>query len=768
MNYIITKVNDFIISKYIYIFIISMLLIFIMASGARLLNFTTDYKVFFSEDNPELSAFNEMQNKFSKTDNILIVVEPTDGDVFTESVLNALKDITRASWLLPYSTRVDSLTNYQHTYSVDDELIVTDLVANTDKYSDAEIASIKNIALNEVSLVNNLVSMNGSVSAVNVTINFPAGDMSELMGRLVTNVRGLVDEIQLNHPSVKVHLTGLVMLNNAFSEAVDHDLKFLNPIMFLIVLFVLFITLKSISCVIGSLLVVLGSILGAMGLAGWIGIQLTPSSGVAPVIILTLALANCVHILTSFRSNYSLVNDKTQALRESLRVNYEPIFITNFTTSIGFFTLNFSESPPFHDLGNIVIIGVGLSFFLSLVFLPALILLLPYRHIKDSSFESKIMPHLGLFVVGNRGILFFIVFLVVIVLALFIPNNELNDDFINYFDSSILFRQASDFTNNNLTGMYVVEYSLESGEENGINQPVYLKNIKNLANWLRTQPKVKHVTVFSDVVQRLNMNMHDDDPYWYKLPEDKNTAAQYLLMYELSLPYRFDLANQLSFDKSSTRLLVSYDYVTSREIILNEKKIQNWISTNMPELVTKGTGPSVMFSYIGERNAISMMQGSIFALVVISFILVFALRSIKLGLISLVPNLIPAVMSFGVWGIINAQIGLSVSVVIGITLGIVVDDTVHFLSKYKRARTEMSMSADNAVCYAFASVGRALITTSIALAAGFSVLMFSDFSLNSDMGLLTAITIIFALLTDFFLLPVLLMRFDSSRPVIVK
>ncbi|MDH5571974.1 MAG: MMPL family transporter [Gammaproteobacteria bacterium] len=739
-----------------------------MASGARLLNFTTDYKVFFSEDNPELSAFNEMQNKFSKTDNILIVVEPTDGDVFTESVLNALKDITRASWLLPYSTRVDSLTNYQHTYSVDDELIVTDLVANTDKYSDAEIASIKNIALNEVSLVNNLVSMNGSVSAVNVTINFPAGDMSELMGRLVTNVRGLVDEIQLNHPSVKVHLTGLVMLNNAFSEAVDHDLKFLNPIMFLIVLFVLFITLKSISCVIGSLLVVLGSILGAMGLAGWIGIQLTPSSGVAPVIILTLALANCVHILTSFRSNYSLVNDKTQALRESLRVNYEPIFITNFTTSIGFFTLNFSESPPFHDLGNIVIIGVGLSFFLSLVFLPALILLLPYRHIKDSSFESKIMPHLGLFVVGNRGILFFIVFLVVIVLALFIPNNELNDDFINYFDSSILFRQASDFTNNNLTGMYVVEYSLESGEENGINQPVYLKNIKNLANWLRTQPKVKHVTVFSDVVQRLNMNMHDDDPYWYKLPEDKNTAAQYLLMYELSLPYRFDLANQLSFDKSSTRLLVSYDYVTSREIILNEKKIQNWISTNMPELVTKGTGPSVMFSYIGERNAISMMQGSIFALVVISFILVFALRSIKLGLISLVPNLIPAVMSFGVWGIINAQIGLSVSVVIGITLGIVVDDTVHFLSKYKRARTEMSMSADNAVCYAFASVGRALITTSIALAAGFSVLMFSDFSLNSDMGLLTAITIIFALLTDFFLLPVLLMRFDSSRPVIVK
>lgn len=745
-----------------------MLLIFIMASGARLLNFTTDYKVFFSEDNPELSAFNEMQNKFSKTDNILIVVEPTDGDVFTESVLNALKDITRASWLLPYSTRVDSLTNYQHTYSVDDELIVTDLVANTDKYSDAEIASIKNIALNEVSLVNNLVSMNGSVSAVNVTINFPAGDMSELMGRLVTNVRGLVDEIQLNHPSVKVHLTGLVMLNNAFSEAVDHDLKFLNPIMFLIVLFVLFITLKSISCVIGSLLVVLGSILGAMGLAGWIGIQLTPSSGVAPVIILTLALANCVHILTSFRSNYSLVNDKTQALRESLRVNYEPIFITNFTTSIGFFTLNFSESPPFHDLGNIVIIGVGLSFFLSLVFLPALILLLPYRHIKDSSFESKIMPHLGLFVVGNRGILFFIVFLVVIVLALFIPNNELNDDFINYFDSSILFRQASDFTNNNLTGMYVVEYSLESGEENGINQPVYLKNIKNLANWLRTQPKVKHVTVFSDVVQRLNMNMHDDDPYWYKLPEDKNTAAQYLLMYELSLPYRFDLANQLSFDKSSTRLLVSYDYVTSREIILNEKKIQNWISTNMPELVTKGTGPSVMFSYIGERNAISMMQGSIFALVVISFILVFALRSIKLGLISLVPNLIPAVMSFGVWGIINAQIGLSVSVVIGITLGIVVDDTVHFLSKYKRARTEMSMSADNAVCYAFASVGRALITTSIALAAGFSVLMFSDFSLNSDMGLLTAITIIFALLTDFFLLPVLLMRFDSSRPVIVK
>jgi predicted RND superfamily exporter protein len=170
-----------------------------------------------------------------------------------------------------------------------------------------------------------------------------------------------------------------------------------------------------------------------------------------------------------------------------------------------------------------------------------------------------------------------------------------------------------------------------------------------------------------------------------------------------------------------------------------------------------------MFANIGSRNIKSMLLGTTIALVMISMILIFAFRSIKIGLISLLPNLVPAALGFGLWGLFVGEVGLALSVVTGMTLGIVVDDTVHFLSKYLRARREGGLNSADAVVYAFSTVGRALVITSFVLIAGFLVLALSSFELNSGMGLLTAIVIAFALLADFLLLPPLLMKFEEKR-----
>jgi hypothetical protein len=175
------------------------------------------------------------------------------------------------------------------------------------------------------------------------------------------------------------------------------------------------------------------------------------------------------------------------------------------------------------------------------------------------------------------------------------------------------------------------------------------------------------------------------------------------------------------------------------------------------------TGLSVMFSHISERNIKSMLGGTTFALVMISGILMFALKSFKMGMISLVPNLAPATMTFGFWGLVVGEIGMAVSVIAAITLGIVVDDTVHFLSKYTRARREMGLSSAEAVRYSFRTVGVALVTTSVIVAAGFLVLTQSGFKINSSLGLLTAITIAFALMADFLFLPPLLMKLDRDK-----
>jgi hypothetical protein len=263
-------------------------------------------------------------------------------------------------------------------------------------------------------------------------------------------------------------------------------------------------------------------------------------------------------------------------------------------------------------------------------------------------------------------------------------------------------------------------------------------------------------------MKRLNKNMHGDDPAFYRVPEGRELAAQYLLLYEMSLPYGLDLNNQINVDKSATRLNVSLETLSVNEVLAFTDRAEKWLKDNTTGLKAEAGGPSVMFSHIGRRNIRSMLIGTSVALVLISLILVLALRSLRMGLVSLVPNLVPAAMAFGVWGMLVGEVGLSLSVVMGMTLGIVVDDTVHFLSKYLRARRENGLSSSDSVRYAFRTVGTALWVTSLVLMAGFLILTLSAFKPNSGMGLMTSITIGLALIADFLFLPPLLMKIEEK------
>ena len=325
-------------------------------------------------------------------------------------------------------------------------------------------------------------------------------------------------------------------------------------------------------------------------------------------------------------------------------------------------------------------------------------------------------------------------------------------------------RNDSDFTTNNLTGVYSIDYSIESGESGGISNPGFQREVDAFANWYRQQPETLHVNSFTEIMTRLNKNMHADNPDWFRLPDERELAAQYLLLYEMSLPYGLDLNNQINVDKSATRFTVSLKTLSTNEILDLEQRVQTWLKKNTQHIKSAmGSGTTIMFANIGKRNIISMLIGTSIALVLISMVLIIALRSIKIGLISLIPNLVPAAMGFGLWGLLVGEVGLSLSVVMSMTLGIVVDDTVHFLSKYLRARREKNMSSEDAVRYAFKTVGRALLTTTIVLVVGFLVLAMSSFQLNAGMGLLTAIVISFALAVDFLLLPAILMKFEEKK-----
>jgi len=224
------------------------------------------------------------------------------------------------------------------------------------------------------------------------------------------------------------------------------------------------------------------------------------------------------------------------------------------------------------------------------------------------------------------------------------------------------------------------------------------------------------------------------------------------------------LNNQINVDKSETRFTATLKEISSKEIIALTTRAENWLQDNAPEsMSTYGISTMLMFSHIMKTNMDSMLTSGFGALILISFILIFAFRSLKYGVLSIVPNIMPIAVAYGLWGIFNGQINMALTVVLGMTLGIVVDDTIHLLSKYIRARRELNKSPQDAVRYAFATVGRAIIVTTIILSAGFTVLIFSSFGFNSDMGKLTAITIVVALLLDLLLLPALLLLIDRDQ-----
>lgn len=746
------------------VILVSILCVVAMGYGAQFLKFTNDYRVFFGEENPQLLAFENLQDTYSKNDNVMMVLAPEDGNVFTENTLRAVIWLTEKSWQTPFSTRVDSITNFQHTYAKGDDLIVEDLVFEEDELDTAKLQRIQEIAIHEPLLVNRLISPSGHVTGINVTVELKGEDPTAENPLVVEFIRNLRSEFKQKFPGIEVKLTGIIMMNRAFPEASQYDMQNLVPFMFLMFVIVLFFWVKGFSGTLATFFVIVFSIVGAMGLAGWLGIALTPPSFSAIMIIPTMSIAHSVHILMNFLIAIHHGESRREAMIDSLRINMQPVFLTTVTTAIGFLSMNFSDAPPFRDLGNIVAMGVVIAYLLSITFLPAMMMVLPVKEQVIETRSSKFMLNFAEFVIARRRFILVIMGLMVVLLISFIPRNELNDEFTKYFSTEIEFRRDADFASEHLSGLYLVDYSLESGETGGVSNPEFLRNVENFANWFRQQSEVIHVNVVTDIFKRLNRNMHGDDEAWYKLPDKRDLAAQYLLLYEMSLPYGLDLNNQINVDKSSTRMTVMLYNMSTTNVLALEQRAQQWLSDNVPaHMRNDGASPTVMFSHIGYRNIRAMLMGTSIALVLISIILIVALRSFRIGLISLIPNLVPAGMAFGLWGIMVGQVGLALSIVTGMTLGIVVDDTVHFLSKYLRARREKGLDAQDAVRYAFRTVGLALVATSVVLAVGFLVLTRSAFVLNADMGLMTAATIMFALIADFLLLPTLLMALDKKE-----
>ncbi len=735
----------------------------VMLLGGLRLTVSYDTRIFYSEQNAHLLQLRDFEQKFSDNNNVLFVLSlRDDGEekIATPRTLRALVDITARAWRLPHSLRVESLTNFPRIVSDEDAFSVMEMVSSPEELTLERAREIEREAHADPLISKRLLAEDGRATGINVNFQLPRSASPEVR-EINQAVLAFAAEIERDYPHLQVHVTGNVMLMATYNEASHVDALLLVPISLLVAAFIVIIFLRSRNA---SLAVI--SILGvasgsAMGIAGWFDHVITPASIAAPIIVISIALASTIHVVIAVMHGLADGLESRAAVREAMRSNVTAVGLANLTTAIGFLAMNLADAPPFNDLGNIVFVGILLSYLLTFTWLPAVLTLLPLSPTVGRS--SFLMASVGRWINRWR----WPVLIASLVSILFAVNGlqqiRLDDDFIRYFDSRFEYRVASDFAEERLTGLNLMEFDLETGVDGGVYEADYQHFLGRFTTWLRVQPGVVSVADISEITRRIHAAMHvEDEPSRMGIPENADLISQYFLLYELSLPYGASITDRINVSRSSSRVTIIMQGLTSGAIRDMHDRSRAWLAQNAPPTSQiSGISINVLFAYLSSTNIRSMMASTLTSIFVIGLIIALALRSATYGALSLATNLLPALVGFGIWGYLIQDIGIAGAVITAMTLGIVVDDTIHFLMKYRRLRFKGHSSAD-AIEKTFATVGVAMAITSISLAAGFSVLALSGFQINRALGIQTSIIVIAALAICWFMLPPLLRLIDRS------
>ncbi|WP_290567053.1 efflux RND transporter permease subunit, partial [Algiphilus sp.] len=350
---------------------VAVLVSLIASAGMMYLSFTTDYRAFFSEDNPDLKQLEFIEQNFARAETLVITLAPQDGAVFSGDTLDAVRWLSDQALRLPYAKGVSSITEYYPARGREGELVVQPLIPEG-PLTDSARAAIRAEALADERITGIMLARDGDVTGIIAHFELPHETPEKEIQDVANATRDMMARFaqQPFADGITTHLAGVMMLNDAMSDTLLGEARSLYPIAFVVMFLLLGLLLRSFTATAATIAVILMSAGTTMGAAGWLGITLTSPSLTAGLVVMTLAVADCVHMLSTIGLRAVQGDTPRTAMLHSLRVNFLPILLTSVTTSIGFLGLNLSDSPPYRDLGNLVAIGVMAAFAFSLLFLP--------------------------------------------------------------------------------------------------------------------------------------------------------------------------------------------------------------------------------------------------------------------------------------------------------------------------------------------------------------------------------------------------------------
>ena len=741
--------------------IISLLILAGLAQGLSKINFNPDINAFFPENDTLTTSHLSIEDTYSSMDNAVIGIGVKEGTVFTNEVLSLIEDLTERAWKTPHSLRVDSLSNYSYVSADGDDLYIEPFLEGSSTY-DLKTLKEKELIIEEEELAYGaIISKDKKTSLINIVFDPPRKDIEAEYQESLNYVLGFLEEARKNHPEVDLIISGIVYMEYQSPMLLKAQMPKLMPTAILVILLTLFLLLRSLVAVAGSFLVILMSVVSAMGSIGFMSGDIAQPFIMVPILIATLAVADCVHLFTLYFQNLDSSRKSKEAMLESLKLNLQPLFLTSLTTAIGFLSLNLAPVEPLRGIGNGVAVGVFLAFIFTVLLLAPIVSYFNVKQSKNINFQKNIARKLGKFSIKNYKRLLVIVPVISCFLMAFIPLNKTNDNPLEFYSERYTTSAAdSKWISQRIGGTFPVSYELYS--QGIVSDPEFLREVDKFSEWLASNKEVLHVSSLSKIMKNLNKTLHGKQEEWNIIPTEPDLSAQYLFFYEMSLPYGLDLTNSISQNKESIKLVASLKELGSLEYREFAKRVENYASQNMPEdMVSIGTGTRPIFAFMSNMLITQLTYALGIGIVLITATIILFFRSLRYGMLTSVTNLLPIGVAFGIWAIVSGEISMLVGIGMGTTLGIIVDFTVHFLSKYLHARRQKNLSAEEAVEYAFETVGFALIITSFSLILGFLVLLQAFFIPIHGFVLFSSIAFLSALIIDLLLFPALLITWDK-------
>ena len=712
-----------------------------------------DEETFVSASDPVLLQFRSFQQQFEPEEGVLVAFESEN--LFNPSEIKYLADLHRKLEQLPGVSEVTSLINAEKITGVPDGIEISPLM-------DTTAFDVGSLYLTAVQTKGDpmfegvYISTDQQVAALIISLpGMFSGGSDSLCKAFYAELTQLVDREKATTGRV-LHIGGDIVTDAAVEQLMDRDLSRLFPLALIFSAIVLLIFYRRFITTLVPLAPVLVAIVWVLGLKGWTNIPMTPVSVTLFPLIMVIGLANSIHIINSFRKLRHNFQSGYEAMRESLKAVLKPCFLAAFTTTIGFGSLLVSDVTGISQMGIFAAFGVLSAFFLSVVIIPTVLIgsqaFSTEKPVERNQLVLEPLLHRISWLNQNhpwKVLAFFAV--VALLMALYIPKIKVEGSMASFAKEKTKLRSDIRFLDENLSGINSYELILK-GEKNTFKNPDILRKMDEIETKLAQNPQVLKVFGVSNLVKIINKALNEDQQQFFNIPKSEQEVAQFLFLYEIS--GGDELSSFVDETYSTARITIRTKQMSNDEQKVFIAEMNHLTSKELGDLQVEISGFGMLMNHIND-NLIDTQTESILMALGIILALMFLLFGWKGGLLSILPNVFPIVFFLGIMGMAGIDLNMATSIIASVTIGIVVDDTIHIFWGQKREMEQYNLSS-KAIQHALIKVGAAMCVTSLLLVLGFGILTLSESKFITDFGLLSASAIAAALFADLFISPILL------------